>query len=69
VVLYIGIFAFRRGRASGEDYFLASRSLGQYVFLFALFGTNMTAFSILGASGLASSRHRGLRHDGREFGS
>jgi SSS family solute:Na+ symporter len=58
VVLYIGIFAFRKGRTSGEDYFLASRSLGQYTFLFALFGTNMTAFSILGASGLAY--HRGI---------
>jgi SSS family solute:Na+ symporter len=58
VVLYIGIFAFRRGKTSGEDYFLASRSLGQYIFLLALFGTNMTAFSILGASGLAY--HRGI---------
>jgi SSS family solute:Na+ symporter len=58
VVLYIGIFAFRKSKSSGEDYFLASRSLGQYVFLFALFGTNMTAFSILGASGLAY--HRGI---------
>lgn len=58
VVLYLGIFAFRRSKNSGEDYFLASRSLGQYVFVFALFGTNMTAFSILGASGLAY--HRGI---------
>jgi SSS family solute:Na+ symporter len=58
VVLYVGIFAFRKGTASGEDYFLAGRSLGSYVFLFALFGTNMTAFSILGASGLAY--HRGI---------
>jgi SSS family solute:Na+ symporter len=58
IVLYLGIFAFRRGQTSGEDYFLASRSLGQYIFLLALFGTNMTAFSILGASGLAY--HRGI---------
>ncbi|MBI5384703.1 MAG: sodium:solute symporter family protein [Verrucomicrobia bacterium] len=58
IVLYIGIFAFRSGKSSGEDYFLASRSLGQYIFLLALFGTNMTAFSILGASGLAY--HRGI---------
>lgn len=60
VVLYVGIFAFRRGKSSGEDYFLASRSLGSYVFLFALFGTNMTAFSILGASGLAYQRGIGV---------
>ena len=54
VVLYIGIFAFRvSGRAKAEDYFLASRSLGPFVFLFSLFGTNMTAFAILGSSGHA----------------
>lgn len=56
-VLYIGIFAFRRsaGRGRAEDYFLASRSLGPFVFLFSLFGTNMTAFAILGSSGHAFS--------------
>jgi solute:Na+ symporter, SSS family len=55
VVLYIGIFAFRRarGKEEAEDYFLASRSLGPFVFLFSLFGTNMTAFAILGSSGHA----------------
>lgn len=57
VVLYIGIFAFRKaaGRRKAEDYFLASRSLGPFVFLFSLFGTNMTAFAILGSSGHAFS--------------
>ena len=56
-VLYIGIFAFRRskGTVKAEDYFLASRSLGPFVFLFSLFGTNMTAFAILGSSGHAFS--------------
>jgi SSS family solute:Na+ symporter len=55
IVLYIGIFAFRRakGKEEAEDYFLASRSLGPFVFLFSLFGTNMTAFAILGSSGHA----------------
>ena len=52
VVLYIGIFAFRRpGGGGAEGYFLANRSLGQYVFLLSLFGTNMTAFTILGSAG------------------
>ncbi len=57
IVLYIGIFAFRRGKGKekAEDYFLASRSLGPFVFLFSLFGTNMTAFAILGSSGHAFS--------------
>ena len=54
VVLYIGIFAFRTSRSnSAEEYFLAGRSIGPTVFLLSLFGTNMTAFSILGASGHA----------------
>lgn len=57
VVLYIGIFAFRRAKSrhEAEDYFLASRSLGPFVFLLSLFGTNMTAFAILGSSGHAFS--------------
>ena len=54
-VLSIGVFAFRtRGRgADAEEFFLAGRSLGPAVFLLSLFGANMTAFSILGASGHA----------------
>jgi solute:Na+ symporter, SSS family len=60
VVLYIGIFAFRKGKASREDYFLASRSLGPLVFLLSLFGTNMTAFAILGSSGLSYQRGIGV---------
>ena len=57
VVLYIGIFAFRHAKSKheAEDYFLANRSLGPFVFLFSLFGTNMTAFAILGSSGHAFS--------------
>ncbi|MGB7220726.1 MAG: hypothetical protein WBD07_18145, partial [Vicinamibacterales bacterium] len=55
IVLYIGIFASRRAarHSNAEDYFLAGRSLGPVVFLLSLFGTNMTAFSLLGASGHA----------------
>jgi solute:Na+ symporter, SSS family len=55
IVVYIGVFAFRRakGKEEAEDYFLASRSLGPFVFLLSLFGTNMTAFAILGSSGHA----------------
>jgi len=54
VVLYIGVFAFRGARGAGaEDYFLAGRALGPAVFLLSLFGTNMTAFTILGSAGHA----------------
>ncbi len=57
IVIYIGVFAFRRkiGEHPAEDYFLANRSLGQVVFLLSLFGANMTAFAILGSSGHAFS--------------
>lgn len=55
VVLYIGIFAFRTRSVSGgkEDFFVANRSIGTFVFLLSLFGSNMTSFAILGSSGLA----------------
>src|SRR5881628_821726 len=55
VVLYIGIFAYRISahREEAEDFFLAGRSLGSFVFLFSLFGSHMTAFAILGSSGHA----------------
>jgi len=54
VVVYIGVFAFRRSKGHGaEDFFLAGRSLGTFVFLLSLFGTNMTAVAILGSSGNA----------------
>ena len=60
IVVYIGVFAFRKahGREEVEDYFLANRSLGPFVFLMSLFGTNMTAFAILGSSGHAF--HNGI---------
>ena len=60
IVLYIGVFAFRRSTGSGEDFFVASRSLGQWVFLLSFFGTNMTAFAILGSSGMSYSRGIGV---------
>jgi SSS family solute:Na+ symporter len=60
IVLYIGIFAFRRGKESREDFFLASRKLGPAVFLLSLFGTNMTAVAILGSSGFAYQRGIGV---------
>ena len=60
IVLYIGVFAFRRSTGSKDDFFVASRSLGQWVFLLSLFGTNMTAFAILGSSGMSYQRGIGV---------
>lgn len=50
LVLAIGLASHRLLRATGEDYFVATRSIGPFVLLMSLFGTNMTAFSLLGAS-------------------
>ena len=52
-VLSIGLFSHRLFRGTGEDYFVATRTIGPFVLLMSLFGTNMTAFSLLGASGEA----------------
>ena len=60
IVLLIGTMAFTRSKTSGEDYFLASRSIGPFIFLFSLFGTNMTAFAILGSSGMSYQRGIGV---------
>src|SRR5258708_34302448 len=60
VVLYIGVFAFRRGKETGEDFFLASRSIGSIVFFLSLFATNMTAFAILGSSGASYRQGVGI---------
>ncbi len=53
VVLAVGGLSHRLFRGTGEDYFVASRTIGPFLLLMSLFGTNMTAFSILGASGEA----------------
>lgn len=58
LVLMVGTLSHRLFRGTGEDYFAASRSIGPFVLLMSLFGTNMTAFSILGASGEAY--HEGI---------
>ena len=50
LVLTIGIASNRLFRGTGEDYFLATRSIGPFILLMSLFGTHMTAFSLLGAS-------------------
>jgi len=51
LVLAVGALSHRMFRGTGEDYFLATRSIGPFVLLMSLFGTQMTAFALLGASG------------------
>jgi SSS family solute:Na+ symporter len=57
-VLIIGLFSHKLFRGTGEDYFVATRSIGPFVLFMSLFGTNMTAFTILGAS--AEAYHQGI---------
>ena len=52
-VLVIGGFSHRWFHGTSEDYFVATRSLGPALLLLNLFGANMTAFAVLGASGEA----------------
>ena len=58
LVLIIGALSHRLFAGTGEDYFLATRTIGPFVLLMSLFGTHMTAFSLLGASGEAY--HQGI---------
>ncbi len=53
LVLLIGGLSRRFFHGTGEDYFVAGRSLGPVLLLLNLFGANMTAFAVLGASGEA----------------
>lgn len=59
-LIAIGAASQRLARGTGEDYFLASRSLSPFVLLMSLVGTHMTAFSILGASGESYQRGIGV---------
>ena len=58
LVLVVGVSGHRLFRGTSEDFFVASRSIGPFVLLMTLFGTHMTAFSLLGAS--AEAYHRGI---------
>ncbi len=51
LVLSIGLWSHRRAQSTGEDWFIASRTIGSFVLLMTLFGTHMTSFALLGSSG------------------
>lgn len=60
VLIGIGVVSSRRGTATAEDYFLAGRGFGTVVLFMALFGTNVTAFALLGLPGLAFRKGVGV---------
>ena len=41
LVLMVGGLSHRLFRGTGEDYFLATRTIGPFVLLMSLFGTNI----------------------------
>ncbi|MCB9681706.1 MAG: sodium:solute symporter family protein [Alphaproteobacteria bacterium] len=53
VLLGIGLVANRLFRGTGDDYFLASHSIGPVLLLMSLFGTTMTAFALVGSTAKA----------------
>ncbi len=51
VLVGLGILSNRAFRGTSEDFFLASRSIGPAVLMLSVFGTAMTAFSLVGSTG------------------
>jgi len=51
VLLLVGIASNRFFRGTAADFFVASRSIGPFMLLMAVFGTAMTSFTLVGASG------------------
>lgn len=60
VLIGIGYYSYRATTKIPEDYFLASRGLGPLVLFFAVFATNITAFTFLGVTGQAYRQGIGL---------
>lgn len=58
ILLVFGKISSRKTQKTPESYFLADRKLRLFVLLAAIFGTNMTAFAMMGAPGL--SYHAGV---------
>ncbi len=50
-LIALGILSNRAFRRTTQDFFLASRSIGPLLLFFSVFGTSMTAFSIVGSTG------------------
>ncbi len=53
---FLGIYGYKIGRKTVEDYFTASRTLGTFVGLFTYFATLCSAFTFLGCAGWGYSK-------------
>ncbi len=56
----LGVLSNRAFRGTAQDFFLASRSIGPLLLLLSVFGTAMTAFSLVGSTGEAYRRGIGV---------
>jgi len=55
-ISFLGLYGYRIGRKTVEDYFAASRKLGTFVTLFTYFATLCSAFTFLGCAGWGYSK-------------
>jgi solute:Na+ symporter, SSS family len=51
ILLVLGASSNRLFKGTSQDYLLASHSIGPFLLLMSLFGTTMTAFSLVGSTG------------------
>ena len=51
ILLVLGVSSNRLFKGTSLDYLLASHSIGPFLLLMSLFGTTMTAFSLVGSTG------------------
>lgn len=56
----LGVLSNRAFRGTAQDFFLASRSIGPLLLLLSVFGTSMTAFSLVGSTGEAYRKGIGV---------
>ena len=52
LLLGLGLLSSRLSRGTSKDFFVASHSIGPFLLLMSVFGTTMTAFALVGSSGL-----------------
>lgn len=55
-ISFLGLYGYRIGRKTVEDYFAAGRKLGTFVTLFTYFATLCSAFTFLGCAGWGYSK-------------
>ncbi len=60
MLLVLGFVASRFFRGTSSDYMLASHSIGPFLLLMSLFGTTMTAFALVGSTGVSFRQGIGI---------